>query len=132
MTARSHVAAFKALVAGNEAPFPVYVSKAPTDAGSRYCVLHPDQGTAEASSYDGESGWRTFRIVTHCFGTTAEQAQAVYDAVEANVLDATPTVSGWSCTPVRKESSLPIEPDDDKQPTVFLARDAWVYSSVPA
>lgn len=127
---RSLTAEVKGMLAAE--PFPTYVGVAPDNAPSRYVVLHPDQAAAEESSFAGDSEWRPWRFITHCFGTTPDQAQAVYERVEAAFLDVTPTVSGRSCTPIRKESSLPISRDEDVQPPVFLARDAWVFSSVPA
>lgn len=110
----------------------VYVSRAPSGAELPYVVLHPDQGRALPSNLAGDSTWRPWRYQTTAVGSTPEQAQWAAEKAEAGLLDRTPTVSGRSCTPVRKEVSVPIARDEDVQPPVFIARDVWVFTSTPA
>jgi hypothetical protein len=110
----------------------VYVSRAANDATMPYVVLHPDQGQADTTSYEGRSDWRSWRYTTTCVGSTPEQAGWAAERVEANLLDIRPAVAGRTCTPIRKEAPIPVDRDEDVQPPVYIARDVWVFSSVPA
>lgn len=125
---RAHATGVKALVTG----VTVYTSRAPDGATTPYVVLHPDQGRGEPTSLQGDSDWRPWRYYTTCVGSTPEQAQWAAEKVEAGLLDVRPTVTGRSCTPIRKESSVPVTRDEDAPTPVFMARDVWVFSSIPA
>lgn len=125
---RDHRKAVEALLSGLSA----HVSRAPSGTPTPYVVLHPDQGNASATSYGGDSDWRPWRYVTVCVGTTTEQAQLWAEKVEARLLDVVPVVTGRTCGPIRKESTVPVDRDEDKQPPIFLARDVWAFSSLPA
>lgn len=125
---RAHTAAVEALIDEVD----VYVTRAPAGAELPYVVLHPDQGAATSSSIAAISDWRSWRVQTTCVGGTPEQAGWAAEKVESDLLDVAPTVSGRSCTPIGKESSLPVDRDEDVQPPVFMARDVWVFSSIPA
>jgi hypothetical protein len=125
---RAHSDAVVELLDGLE----VYLTYAEGDPEFPYVVLHPDQGLASSTSYSGGSDWRPWRYQTTCVGETAEQAQVAVELVEARLLDARPTVPGRSCTPIRKEVTLAIARDETVSPPVFIARDTWVFSSIPA
>lgn len=126
---RAHRKAVQAMITG----LPVYVSVVPDAAVMPYVVLHPDQGVPQRTSMSGDSDWRSWRYVTHCFGSDAEQAGWAAERVEAGLLDKTPTVAGRVCDRIIRESSQPIQ-DDNATPTnvVYLARDVWLFHSIPA
>lgn len=125
---RAHTAAVLSLIDN----VTVFLSRAPGGTTPPYVVLHPDQGNASATSLGGDSDWRPWRFQTTCVGSTPEQTQWAAERVEGNLLDVTPTVTGRKCSPIRKETSIPIDRDEDVQPPVFIARDTWVHSSIPA
>lgn len=125
---RAHRRAVEAMLTGLN----VYVSKAPSGAAMPYVVLHPDQGSTESTGFDGVTDWRTWRYITHSYGTDAEQTEWAAERVEAGLLDKRPIVEGRICDRVRKESNVPVNRDEDSSSTVFLARDVWVFHSIPA
>lgn len=125
---RAHRKAVEAMITG----LAVYVSKAPTGAQMPYVVLHPDQGSTDATSLEGSPDWRTWRYTTHSFGSDAEQAEWAAEKVEAGLLGKRPSVVGRVCDRITKEVNTPVDRDEDASPTVFLARDIWLFHSIPA
>lgn len=110
----------------------VYVSKAPTDAAMPYVVLHPDQGSTESTGFSGDIDWRTWRYITNSYGSDAEQVEWAAEKVEAGLAGRRPSVAGRICDRIRKESDVPVSRDEDATSTIFLARDVWVFHSIPA
>lgn len=125
---RAHRAAIETLLAG----LTFHVSRAPSGTAVPYVVLHPDQGAATTTSYGGDSDWRPWTFQTTCVGSTTEQAEWMAEKVEARLLDVAPAVTGRTCSPIRKTTTVPVDRDEDVQPPVFLARDVWAFASIPA
>lgn len=78
-----------------------------------YAVVRMTTGDEDATKLCGISDEAVFRVYITSVGLTDIAAVVVADAVRALLLDVKPLVAGRSCTPLRKESSLPVGPDRD-------------------
>lgn len=132
----AHRQALEALLAADEASpdveLSVHVTRAGANATLPYVVLHPGQGTAEATSLHGLSDWREWPFQTTAVGSDPEEAQWAAEQAEARLLDRRPQVDGRSTGRIRKSLSFPVVVDRDAPKPVYLARDTWTFSSTPA
>lgn len=97
-----------------------------------YVALHTNQGTASSTSYDAIDDFRGWEFTTVSAGTDTDQAQLVAEKVEARLLGTVPTVPGRVCGPITKQVSRAVIKDTTVPIPVFIARDVWAFSSVPA
>lgn len=113
-------------------PVTLYVTRAPAGSAPPYAVLHFAPDVASATSANDKTDWRSWMFVTHSVGSDADQCEWVRERLEAALLDHAPTVAGRSCDRItRLGSGVPPEVDNDVQPPLVLARDTWVFASVP-
>ena len=68
-------------------------------------------------SDDTADGWWQYQVTA--VGDTREQAEGLADELEAAILGATLTASGYVVGPVKRADRFPLERDDDVQPPLF-------------
>lgn len=91
----------------------LYDGQVPDRPGFPYAVVRMTTGDEDATKLCGISDEAVFRIYMTSVGLTDTAAAVVADAVRTLLLDVRPVVAGRTCTPIRKETSLPIQPDRD-------------------
>lgn len=70
-------------------------------------------------------------ITCHSVATTTTGARAIADRVRSALLNATPTVAGRSCFPVRHIDGQEPRRDESTQATIFDQIDVYRFTSVP-
>ncbi|HKS46349.1 MAG TPA: hypothetical protein VJT49_14810 [Amycolatopsis sp.] len=109
----AHYAFVKGLLAGLPASMTLYEGQVPGEPSFPYVVLRMDTGFEAAERLCGTSNRADFRFTLTSVGITDASARVVAGASRSLVLDVRPVVAARLCTPIRKETSLPIQPDND-------------------
>lgn len=108
---REHAEAVLALLASGA--HTLYDGQVPDEPSYPYWVLYFDPGSELATRLCATSNRADLRFQLISVGLTAEAAQIVADDGRSLVLDRVLSVAGRVCTPIRRESALPIRPDRD-------------------
>lgn len=90
-----------------------YDGQVPEQPSFPYAVLYMDTGNERAMRLCATSNRADFRFQITSVGLTRESAVIVADAARLLVIDQRPRVEGRSCTPIRRETSIPVRPDTD-------------------
>lgn len=101
------------LVAGLPVSMTLYEGQVPDEPAFPYAVLRMDTGVDAATHLCGTSSEASMRFMVTSVGLTDASARVVAGAVRAAVLDMRPVVAGRKCTPIRRETTLQIQPDND-------------------
>lgn len=108
---RDHHQAILDLLSG--LPMTLYDGQVPDQPQFPYAVLFGDTGFERATRLCATSDRADFRFQVTSVGLTVESALIVADAARKLLVDARPVVSGRSCGPIRRETSIPVRPDTD-------------------
>lgn len=138
MTVKEHAAAMLALAAGPGPGSPLTV----LDGANPDSVLPPyvlvyfvDLDPEDADSRSMESspdGRLVVRGYFHLVGETAEATRALGDKLRSRLLGVTPTITGRSCFPIRREDSTPPQRDESTGRLVMDRVDVYRLASEPA
>jgi hypothetical protein len=105
-----------------------YQGQAAFNPAPNYVVSYTDTGRPGAHVLSARSTSRGWRVATLYVGSTYANALRVAELTEGALLGVRLTIAGRECTPVKKESSRPVEPDPDDA-SVFSGTDVWVFAS---
>lgn len=108
-----HFQVFRALLSTLPVSITLYQDDIPETPSFPYAVLRMSTGTESAERLCVDSNAADFWAWLTCVGTTGDSARVVARETRARLVDARPVVAGRTCTPIRKESSLTIQPDRD-------------------
>jgi len=95
------------------ASIPYYDGQVPNEPSFPYRVLRMGAGNETAERLCGTSGRADFRFYITSVGLSATAVEIVADAARSLLIDVRPVVAGRVCTPIRRESSIPIQEDRD-------------------
>lgn len=130
-----HAAAVLALLTAVDDPPPLNVhdGKVPanTDPATQPYVLTYFDAASPDLTFVGRSHTFQLGITCHSVGGSARAARMVQDRVRTALLDATPTVAGRKCFPIRWDSGSPPQRDEDTGALVMAAVDVYILRSVP-
>lgn len=130
MSARAHAAAVRSTVAAQGAT--VYdEGKVPKGALTPYTVLTTDLGLDGGYRFNGGSSSKRWRITALVVGATGDEARWEADRVITALQGRLLTVTGFSATPCRSESSQAVTRDFDV-PSLSSAAGVWTFISTPA
>lgn len=140
-----HTEAVLALLAGAPPASPfepliIYdgeVPDPPDGPADLYCLVYFSFRAGEPTGSDGRSDRNVLTIITHSVSGnartpgTARSARIVSQRVRGTLLDAKPTIAGFSPWPIRQDDSPPVRRDETAGPKVFDQVDVWRLETVP-
>ena len=106
----------------------VYDGIVPESPAYPFVVAYFDAGTRSPYTLAGQSSSSVHRFQCSVNADNAVSARIVAGKVLGRLLDVRPTVTGWTCWPIRHESSPPAYTDDSLatpvviQPLIFTMR----------
>lgn len=109
----THFGAVRARLDALSSSITVYEDDVPDEPSFPYVVLRMSTGDEQAEMLCGVSNEADWWAWLTCVGETGMSARVVAREVRAALADSVLTVAGRVCTPLRKESSLPVQPDRD-------------------
>lgn len=83
-------------------------------------------------SLTGDSSRARVTWTCHCVGATAASARIMAGLVRGALLDVVPTVTGWTCGPIRQAEALPPDADETTGTLVMDAISVYQMIAVPA
>lgn len=140
MTYAAHAQAILALLDADNDPPPLvfFDGYVPDKTAPPYVVVYfaIDSPAAEmdlgVSDLTAASRRVDCHVYCHSVGSTGSAARSVASRVRAALLDATPTVSGRTCFPIRHVENQPAVRDESTGVLVMDQVDVYRLSSVPA
>lgn len=109
----AHYEAVKGLLVAVPPVATLYEGQVPGQPAFPYWVLYMDTGDEAVGRLCGASNQADFRFQVTSVGLTDAAVRVLAAAARARLLDVRLTVSGRTCTPIRKETTLPVRPDRD-------------------
>lgn len=106
---REHHDAVRALLSS----LPYYDGQVPNPPTFPYRVVFFDTGIESATKLTNDSDMATFRFQVNSVAETAVGVAIVADAARAVLVDARPVVPGRACTRIKRETSIPVRPDEE-------------------
>lgn len=126
-----HAAAIKALLETTGRP--IYDTKAPADAGSRYVVFYLSTAAGHSRRVSADAPSTRFLLSTKYVGSSPKEVRALIDRVWTVLGMTRLVVPGRNCSPfVRPRSADQVRSDDTIEPPAFVATDPWPFVSAPA
>ena len=131
-----HAAAVLALLNAQTGPpqLNVHDGKVPSGvnpATSPYVLVYFDANQPDLT-FTGRAHTFQLGITCHSVGATARAARMVADRVRTALLDVAPTVTGRKSFPIRFDSGIPPQRDEQTGASVFDEIDIYTLRSVPA
>lgn len=99
---------------------------------NRYVRVFVAGPTYDAERLDNRQTNPRVTYIVHCVGVTPADARELRDEVDAQWLNHRPSVAGWNCWPMSKETSSPVQDDDDTVPTLWFTVDSYELTATPA
>lgn len=134
MIIQAHADAYLALLRADTA-LTVCDGSVPQGTVPPYVLVYladDDPENPDSRSLVGGSARYLVRAYCHCVGGDQIAARAVAQRVRARLLDVVPVVAGRLCFPIRREYSVPPQPDETTGTVVMDAVSVYRLESVPA
>ena len=111
---------------------PAYdADKVPASPGFPYAVAYLDIGRGEEHRLTARTKLRSWRLAVVVVGSSPYEARYAADQVDATLTGHRIEIPGCVTTPLRDESSQPVERDDPDIPGIFTATSVWRFASAP-
>lgn len=108
---KEHQAAIKTLL--SPLTFTKYDGDVTDEPTWPYLVWRMTTGFGEGTKVCGDTDKETFYVYVTSVGLSREAAAIVADGARTVLLDQRPVVAGWSCSRLKRETSIPIQADRD-------------------
>lgn len=109
----AHYEFVKGLLSTLPSEITLYEGQVPDEPAFPYVVLRMATGDESVTHLCGTTDDADVWFYFTCVGLTDAAARVVARETRARVLDVRPSITGRSCGPIRKGSSLTIQPDQD-------------------
>lgn len=132
---RAHADAVLGLLTAAPGSLRVLDGAVPNGAVPPYVLVYfadNDPETSDSRPLDGRSDRFVQRVYVHCVGGNASATRALGERVRTALLDVTPTVSGRSCFPIRREEGQPPQREESTGTLIMDRVDLYRLESVPA
>lgn len=124
----THADALLAAMAGMD--IPVYDSdEVPDSPEFPYAVLYMDIGQWDNHRLSARTKLKVWRIVVMAVGSTAYEARYAADQIDAALSGHRLSIPGYVTTPLRGESSQPVEVEDRDVPGIYTTTAVWRFAS---
>lgn len=98
----------------------------------RYATLFTNAGTASADRFTGPYSRLVTTYWVHGIGEDPQQAEAILERVDAQLINWVPVVAGWRCQRIRPAAAQPILMDDTIKPPLFYGVRQYDLTAYPA
>lgn len=131
--AQPFVTAVAAALAAGPSPVSFADSAKPASVGTRpYVVGFFDSGTVEDRSLLSRDGWSTVGTF-HCVGLSPEASRIAVRKLRAAILGMhRQVIAGRQVLMPEHLTAVPMQRDDDADPTLFIQIDEWRIRTSPA
>ena len=111
---------------------PVYdADGVPAEPAFPYAVTYMDIGRWDGHRLSARSKLRTWRLVVMVVGSSTYETRYAADQVSDALDGHRITIPGYLCTPLRGESSQPVEREDPDIPGIYTTTAVWRFATTP-
>lgn len=112
---------------------PAYdADKIPADPAFPYVVVYLDIGRGDNYRLSARTTTRTWRLAVMIVGSSTYEARYACDQVDAALAGTRIAIPGFVTTPLRNESSQPVEREDPDVPGIYTTTSVWRFATTPA